>query len=492
MSGSDVLGRLSFRYKLPLALTITAVFTALVVGAVMLAYAYVNTRASLIDHAESLAAALVATARPALRNDDVWRAYTMLSGRTLDANEPGSKRILLDDDYTVFASNRPDRFSVGRTLEADGEFAELGGWIQAQGVPDEPVVVQRGLLDTHLVLVAPVLSEQIAVGALVIAYPRSQLIAGFWQLVAQGGLAIAVILAILLPVGWYLGHRIASPLSQVADTLSRFGERRPEQISYFQPAPSDEIGRLLEAFNEMLAALREKAALERQVIASERLAALGRLTATVAHEVNNPLGGMLISVDTLRRREPDNPHVQHTGALLERGLGQIRQTVSALLVQGRMEDRDLDPSDVEDVRTLVSSRLDRRQARLEWDAEIPSSLPVPATAMRQVLINLLLNAIDALDEGGDWVRFRMERGLEHLDVTVDNNGRAIPAEYLDRIFEPFTGMRAEGTGMGLWVTYQLVEGLGGQIEAHSNNGSTRFRVSIPLPSDQEQAINERN
>lgn len=480
-----MLGRLSFRYKLPLALVTTAVLTAVVLSMVTLAYGYVNARDSLIDHAHELASVLVAPARTALRNDDIWAAYTMLRGDTSPALSPGRPatdiRMLVDTKARVVAANHPQHFTVGRALDEGGsDLSAVGTWLQREGLPQRPVQLGYEVVDDHLVLVTPVLSRERPIGAIVIAYPHSRLVAGFWQVAGQGVLAIAAVLAVLLPFGWYLGHRIASPLTQLTEKLARVGQDAPEQIDYSEAGSADEIGRLQTAFNAMLVDLQEKAALERQVIASERLAALGRLTATVAHEVNNPLGGMLVAVDTLRRAEPDNERVQRNAALLERGLEQIRQTVSALLVQGRPEDRPVSARDLDDVRMLASARLERRGARLEWESNVAEPIPLPATTVRQILINLLLNAVDAVEVSGDLVRCRITVAEEEIGLRVENNGPAIPPTCRDRIFEPFTTARAGGSGLGLWITYQLVVQLGGRIDLDSADGWTCFRVELPL------------
>lgn len=480
-----VLPRLSFRSKLPLALSLTAALTAGVMGAVLLAYGYYNERNSLVAHLRDLGDALAAATQPAVKLDDVWGGYAALSGgtappSTAEERQPTPARILLNRNARILASDHPATYRTGTDLASGPEtMRPVGAWLRENGLPEKAQFVERSIAGDHIVLLTPVLSEQTPIGCLILSYPTSLLTASFRDMAEQGLLATILVMAVLVPVGWYLGHRIAQPLTNLAAGLSQVGREPPVEIPFQNKASEDEIGRLADAFNAMLQGLREKAQLERQVISNERLAALGRLTASVAHEVNNPLGGMLISLDTLRRRKTMDPDLSRTLDLLERGLGQIRQTVSALLVQSRLEDRALTPEDLEDLRTLVASRLEEKDGCLGWHNGLPGAIALPATPVRQIIINLLLNAVEALAERGGHVDCCIEVAGGLLTVLVDDDGPPIPPERLEHLFEPFLSGRSDGNGMGLWITYQLVQQLRGDIHVFSEERLTRFRVSLP-------------
>ena len=163
----------------------------------------------------------------------------------------------------------------------------------------------------------------------------------------------------------------------------------------------DEIGQLGRQFEVMLRELEHKQALEKQMIMADRLASMGRLTAGIAHEINNPLGGMLNAVNTCKRHGNADPITARTISLLERGLLQIKETLGALLVEARIESHALTRDDVEDVRTLVAPEVDRKALALRWDNRVASAVPLPSTQVRQVLINLLLNAVQAASADGD-------------------------------------------------------------------------------------------
>jgi signal transduction histidine kinase len=231
----------------------------------------------------------------------------------------------------------------------------------------------------------------------------------------------------------------------------------------------------------MLGELREKALLERELLRTERLTAIGRLTSGIAHEVNNPLGGMLMALDNMKARGGLPAHAEKTLGLLERGLGQIQETVAALLVQTRDQSRPLNPHDLEDVRTLIHPQMLKKSQDLVWRAELPPGAHPPAAAVRQILINLLLNAVQASAEQG-----RVEVDVAGRDgglgISVSNQADPIAPERMEHLFEPFVGGREGGHGLGLWVTYQIVNQLEGRITATCADGEVRFEVWLPLES----------
>jgi signal transduction histidine kinase len=133
---------------------------------------------------------------------------------------------------------------------------------------------------------------------------------------------------------------------------------------------------------------------------------------------------------------------------------------------------------VEDIRTLVVPEVEARGAELRWDAVLDVALPLPATQMRQILLNLLINAAHAVQASG-WVRCRIDVIGKVCTLRVDNQGREIPPKRMAHLFEPFAESQG-GNGLGLWVTYQLVTQLGGKIQARCADGVTTFIVSLPL------------
>jgi signal transduction histidine kinase len=275
--------------------------------------------------------------------------------------------------------------------------------------------------------------------------------------------------------------RLAQPLVSLAGEMERIGERLPEERSVAVYESRDEIGQLGTAFKRMVGVLREKQLLERQVMASERLAALGRLAAGIAHEINNPLGGMLNAISTFKRHARQEPVTAKTLSLLERGLSQIRDTVAALLVEARVESHSLTPQDVDDTHTLLASEAHEKRASFDWENGLEHPVRVPSTQARQILINLLLNAVHAIEPGGR-IACSTRAGSGSLRIQVTNDGSHIPEDRLPYLFEPFSGASENGHGLGLWVTYQIVQQLNGGLSVTSIPGETRFTVELPIES----------
>jgi signal transduction histidine kinase len=206
------------------------------------------------------------------------------------------------------------------------------------------------------------------------------------------------------------------------------------------------------------------------------LASIGRLAAGIAHEINNPLGGMLNAINTCRKHGSVDPVTARTIRLLERGLLQIKETVAALLVEARVESHALTREDLEDVHTLVAHEAAKKQLAVRWYNWVEGVVPLPSTLVRQVLINLLLNAIQASAEGG-LVSCDLRVAEGTLRLRVSNDGRHLGPEQLERLFEPFAS--EEGIGLGLWVVYQIVQQLRGWIRVSNGPPVTCFELSLP-------------
>jgi len=204
------------------------------------------------------------------------------------------------------------------------------------------------------------------------------------------------------------------------------------------------------------------------------------MAAGIAHEINNPLGGMLNALSTLRRHGTQDPQIEKTVSLLERGLTQIRDTVAALLVESKVESHALTPDDIEDVHILVTAAANKKQARFVWSNRVDTILPFSSTLVRQALLNLLQNAVQAVDDRG-FIKSDTYTENNHLIIVVENDGCYIPQECLPFLFEPFISGRADGNGLGLWVTYQIVQQLNGGLDVDSQPGLTRFVIDLPFP-----------
>ncbi|MEW6132250.1 MAG: ATP-binding protein [Pseudomonadota bacterium] len=465
---------LSYRIKTPIALVLVILVATASVSALLVWRGYEDARQSFITQASSLGRALSRTLRPAILHDDTWQAYETLRSPLEREEGPGRDFVLLDKRNLVFAASDPRRFPVQERFNSlpDDFVSRQGG-----NSHEERVFEDAG--DNFIYVLTPVLAEDgVELGHLVQRYDTGLLKPRF-AAVAQGMLLASMpALLLLVPLGWLAGKRLAEPLSHLAECLRRVGRESPETIQCEFPGGRDEVSQLAHRFHDMLEELRTKQSLEKHLAQSDRLAALGRLSAGIAHEVNNPLGGMLNAISNHRRAGEVDPRTEKTLSLIERGLTQIRSTVSALLVEARLESRALSPADIEDVRTLIAADAQAKTLSLVWSNNLSEPLPLPSAQVRQILLNLLLNAVHAAPAGGQ-ISLSVEPHAHELALRVDNDGPAIPARRREHLFEPFFG-EGEGHGLGLWVTYQLVQQLNGKIEVDSQPGHTRFTVTLPL------------
>lgn len=473
---------LSFRYKIPLWGSLLIVAGALAVSASLMYRAYDDLREDLLIGSAGLGRTLAVTLFPAMLHDDVWRAFEIVNAPLKDVPPDNPIRaemiLVLDNAGQVYVSSNPETVPMlaefGRLSREHARIAERLARLDDR----QPTAID--LPDaSHFYVVTPIADEQARLGTLVIVHARDVILPRFWSAAGRGGLAALLVLAVLLPINWYWGQRMAVPLVQLAARMEQLGRKTPDDLDPGLYAYEDELGRLFAAYRRTVKELRAKAALEREMVKSERLAAVGRLAAGMAHEINNPLGGMLTAIDTLKCHGALDARTAKTISLVERGLTQIKETVGALLVEARLKSREVTPQDIEDVHTLLAPQAHRKALHLDWRNGLVEDAHLPATLVRQILINLLLNAIRAAAERGE-VGCEVAQCDGELRLMVTNDGKLLSAEQMEHLFEPFSPLSESGHGLGLWVTYQIVLQLGGRIAAERENDRMRFVVRLPL------------
>jgi two-component system NtrC family sensor kinase len=485
----------SYRAKVPFLITTVAVATALAISVAIAVSARNWLREDLHDHAAAVAQSLARGLVVHIARDDVWEAFEAVRAvASGDGGPPRCDVVVLDGNNLVFVSSDPLRFPV-RSSDAVLT-APLRSAAQMSAKPGETSLSEfRTDDDAYATVSVPLLSaDKEAVGKLLMSYSHAIFAQRYRDTVRTLAGITAVLVALLVPLGLWLGHRLANPLARVTDGLYRLGEEAAKKSATYSAetaqtvvAPhssSNELGRLEHSLAHLQRQLHEKELLQKQFVAADRLAAIGRMTSGVAHEINNPLAGMLNALSNLRK---DPSLLQRTVALMERGLEQIRQTLSALLIETKTTARPLSPSDIEDLRVLIQPQALNKRLRLDWHYPAESALAVPAAPVRQVVLNLLLNAVQAAESSLSFSATVLDA---ELTMTVANDGAAFPEALRRQPFEPVVG--GEGYGLGLWATHQLVASLGGRITFASEAGRTVFEVHLPLntapnlalPSDQ--------
>jgi signal transduction histidine kinase len=286
--------------------------------------------------------------------------------------------------------------------------------------------------------------------------------------------------------GYFVLKRMLQPLAVLTCYVEQIRDGRVEPIpAGYRYRVASEFGHLFERFNAMACAFSERQTLAAHLAEQEKFAMLGRLASGMAHEVNNPLGGMLNAIDTIQTYGHDPAVRQASLDLLKRGLAGIRNVVGATLVtyKGSSDTSVLTRIDLEDLRFLVQHETGARRLRLDWDNRLTEPIAIDGPAVRQITLNLLLNACAASPDGG-CVAVSVAHSGRELQIAIADHGPGLPkdmAALLDQV-APAPTPSPHRKGLGLWTTGQLVRRLGGHIAVEHPGVGTRVVVNLPIKS----------
>jgi len=313
---------------------------------------------------------------------------------------------------------------------------------------------------------------------LYLLYPRARITSAVERArrpVLWLGLAVLVVGTGL---GLVLASRITRPIQRLAREAGRIADGELDQEVAVR-APG-EVGELAEAFRAMVAGLRRS---REELLRNERMATLGRLATSLAHEIRNPLSSMQMSVE-VALEEPDESERREASALILEEIARLEHLVDDLLAFARPGPPRRETVDVADVARGTIQLLDRKMVhrKVAVQFEVTGDLPLVEAdprQLRQLLFNLMLNAAQSMPNGGrlDVAVVAVERGVS---LSVSDEGGGIPESERERIWEPFVSLREGGSGLGLPVSRGIVEAHGGSIDFESGPEGTVFRVLIPL------------
>ncbi|MCL7453974.1 MAG: ATP-binding protein, partial [Anaerolineae bacterium] len=311
-------------------------------------------------------------------------------------------------------------------------------------------------------------------------------------LIAGATLLLAVLIAI--PVAW----SISRPLTGLASATRKVAQGdwsvRVSVEGYM------EMQSLAESFNKMVEALKET---QEQLVQKEKLASVGQLAAGVAHEINNPLGSVLLYADILRKETPDeDPQQQEDLDMIIREATRCKTIVNDLLNFSRQNEVMAQETDLNELLAEVSVEASKQELfnHVEVMSELDPGLP-PIQAdplqLRQVFVNLMNNAAEAMPHGGR-LTLRTRRGPSKglVTIEVEDTGVGITEENMKKLFTPFftTKPIGKGTGLGLAIIYGIVKMHRGQIGVKSELGQgTQFTITLreklpKLPATQEPGV----
>ena len=355
------------------------------------------------------------------------------------------------------------------------------------------------------------------IGALYVGMPEQPLLdlRKNLNLIFAGVLLFVALIGITLST--WIGSRLAQPVRALADAARRMASG--ELIGPILVRSDDEIGLLADEFNTMTREVstlnqtleqkvvertgqleeksRELLAAQKELARSERLAGLGMLAAGVAHEINNPLAVIRGNAELLQVSIPDGSEDrEEVDAIVEEAIriGRIVNNLRAFSRSGMQRVSHFSLGGLLDgILDQIGHQISLERCRVVrsyWGKDV--MLAGDEDQLRQVFTNLIVNGLQAMPEGGDLVvnAFRDDSG-ERICVTVCDQGGGIRAEDMSRLFTPFFSTKAQGTGLGLAVSYGIVSDHGGEITVTSSPGNGAvFTVMLPLRQDQRASAGD--
>jgi two-component system, NtrC family, sensor kinase len=446
-------------------------------------------------------------------------------------------RIFNKEGRITFSSHREETGAqVDKRAESCYACHAAGQPIVRLSVPSRSRIYRA---NGHRILgmVTPIYNEASCASAACHAHPESQRVLGVVDvgislaeidrglsgLGRQTAQAAALGLLVLAAGVAFVARRIVTrPVAELMDATRRIAEGDLEHRIALGPAEDDEIGLLARSFNGMTDSLARARAEIRELMQgletkveqrtsalrdaqaqlgqSEKLASLGRMAASIAHEINNPLAGILTFAKLIIRTLEDDGEavdrevlLRHL-ALVEREAGRCTAIVRNLLEFARQRPLALAPTDVnaavEEALSLVAHQLSLKGVALAKRLEPLPPVPADFGQLRQAFVNVALNAGDAMAGGGRLTVASRALAGGGVEVCFEDTGVGIPEEHLARIFDPFFSTKEKGTGLGLSVVYGIVQRHGGDLDVRSRVGegtTMRIRLAAGAAAREETA-----
>jgi two-component system NtrC family sensor kinase len=330
----------------------------------------------------------------------------------------------------------------------------------------------------------------------------------------RASLSVTAILALLLGAAfWYVvHHRVVRPVEALVHATRRVA--KDELDTEIHIDARGELGLLAASFNEMVRSLRrvegefhllteqlevkvqertgELRAAQDTLVRTEKLSSLGKLSASIAHEINNPLAGILTFAKLMIRTIEHGPvgdaerrTLVKQLALVQRETERCTAIVRNLLDFARerpLQLKDVDVNQVvEEIFSLVSNQTAILGVQVERDLAKVPMVNADFGQLRQAFMNIVINAVEAVGKGGHLrVATRPLPEEDAVEILFQDDGPGVPPELMQKIFDPFFTTKEKGTGLGLSVVYGIVERHGGRVSVESDPGKgTRFTIQLP-------------
>ncbi|MGC8927612.1 MAG: sensor histidine kinase [Myxococcota bacterium] len=326
-------------------------------------------------------------------------------------------------------------------------------------------------------------------------------------------LLVSVVSFIMIVIFSYLLiSRITKPIERLAELSENIS--KGDFSKRAEVETNDELGRLIKAFNQMIDSIStshkmleeynltlqkkvkertdELMKIKEQMIQSEKLASVGRLSAGIAHEINNPLGAILAYAYLIKEELGSKPDINQIRLFSDNIIAETNRTkniIKGLLEFARQHKSEYEWVEinqiVEDAINLVT--LQKKPTNVEIIKDYGTDIPIvkiDPERIKEAIINIIINALDAMNEYGKLtIKTSIDHKRQQVKISISDTGSGIPEEIMGHIFEPFftTKPAGKGTGLGLSVTYGIIKQHNGDIVVESKiNQGTTFTITLPL------------
>lgn len=302
-------------------------------------------------------------------------------------------------------------------------------------------------------------------------------------------ISLSVIVVAFGMITLLLSNRVLSPLPSLISSIKRIGEGNFNQSLKVKTSDKDEVALLAREYNRMLEALRERDQKihnqQTELLQSERLAAVGQLSAEVVHEIRNPLNAISLNMDWLDNELRDkDSEVAKTINSISREVQRLNQITESYLLRARVPVNERQKTRINELiqEVLDFSREEDRSRNIEVETELCEHelfLETDPGRMKQAFLNVLKNAREAMPNGGK-LRVRTERRENTYRIEFSDTGHGMTETAQKRSFQPFFTTKTGGTGLGLMLTKSIAEEANGSIECESQIGKgTTFTFQFP-------------
>jgi two-component system, NtrC family, sensor kinase len=320
----------------------------------------------------------------------------------------------------------------------------------------------------------------------------------------------ALCVLLLLAILYAITSTIINPLNKLVAATNKIA--KGDLSHKVNINLKDEIGQLAHSFNMMTDDLNKAnqkliqwgKTLEKQVeertkkikemqdslIQSEKLASLGKMAAGIAHEINNPLTSILINSHLLLEKPNDDPYTKESLNLITEETSRCSSIVKGLLEFSRQSPPKKEPADINRLIANTSTLLENQfkfqniEVKKDFDPNLPN-VKIDTGKIKQVLWNLMINAAEAMPDGGKLtIATSLSEKQKHIVIKITDTGKGIPKDNINKLFDPFFTTKESGSGLGLAVTYGIIQQHQGSIKANSKVGQgTTFTVVLPISSN---------